>query len=472
MPPSYSQKNGRTKEGAQKYIPDAKKYLYNIDTLWLNVGADLYDEVMDYYLRDILIEGRSNIQDDGELETVVEVQLEDYENPIIFEVFPGNPPLYQYSLRNDSMAIYFAKNQRDNGQLPMRIEFNQFLLWEKGVEGAFFEGVQVLQQLGFLPNEYRLNRVDFAVHSDQFQWSLSDMQTFEYPRNIANDNEPNFYKLNPMTGIFETMMVGDRSRLAIRIYNKSKEIEKKKKYYFYELYNKHNMDPDKVWNIEIEVRRPYLKDLCLEDDTLTNLFDDFILCLAEDGLSRLWSMLMKKYSHKSSHWNMLKKFDRHFKFQQVHGLTIHKENNSNFEKEIPQILGRLSHAVLNEHDYSLEHAVKILFDKIPEYEAKQEKRGKKIVTFEQRVKNKKSKIQNEEINTTIMQTSKRVVESDNKVRSLDEIMKVFGENNEGVIKEKQEELTPTMIKARLRIELREEEQKNLNQSGKLNQTFS
>lgn len=416
MPSNYTKKKGFTARGVQRYGPDLSHYLYNIDTLWLNVGSYYYDEVMDHGLRDLLIDGRESIQDDSGIDTVIELKIDDYENPIAFEVMSGNPPLYQYSIRNDSMAIYFSKHEREN-QLPMRIQLNQFLLWEKGVEGAYFESMCFLKALGFMPNEVKLNRVDFAVHSDQFKWTLEDMKTFSYPKNIKDDNKPNFYRLDALTGEFETMMVGDRSRLAMRIYNKSKEIEDKKKYYFYELYRKHGMNVENVWNVEIEVRRPFLKYLAEENDGLNLIFDDFNYCLAHDGLSRLWSLLMEKYTHKSAHWSMLSKLDKHFKFNQVHGLTVHKEIHSSFEREVPQILGRLSQAVLTEHDDSLENAIKMLYKAIPDYEKRQERKGKKIVTFTDRVKDKKSRIQNGDINITINNFGEKKKADKEKIRN-------------------------------------------------------
>lgn len=443
MPQSYTAKNGKTKDGQQKYKPDPNKYLYNVDTLWLNVGAAHYDMVMDYALRDILIAGRES-RNDGE-NTAVEVELENYENPILFEVHGGNPPLYQYSLRNDSMAIYFAKNDRKNGQLPMRVQINQFPLWEKGIEGAYLEAMTVLKALMFNVTDVKLNRVDFAVHSDQFKWTFEDMATFDYPRNIKNDNKPNFFKLDPSSGEFGTMMVGDRSRLAIRIYNKSKEIEDKQKYYFYELYLRNKMDINNIWNIEIECRRPFLKDLVEEiissdDDQNTKtyfnrIFDDFDYCLYNGGLSKLWSLLMTKYNHDSTHWRMLNKLDKHFKFNDVHGLTVEKDTVASFEKEVPQILGRLSRAVVSDHDMSLENAVRKLFEAIPEYEERQKRKGKNIVTFEDRVLHKKSMVLNKTINSTISSPEENTssverekVEVSNKEK-LDELMKVFVKNN-------------------------------------------
>lgn len=434
MPPTYSKKCGVTPKGTQRFKPDPKKYLYNIDTLWLNVGASHYDTVMDYALRDILISGRESRNDDGE-NTAIEVELEDYENPVLFEVHGGNPPLYQYSLRNESMAIYFAKNDRKNGQLPMRVQINQFPLWEKGVEGAYLEAMSVLKALMFNVTDVKLNRVDFAVHSDQFKWTFWDMDSFDYPRNIKNDNKPNFFKLDPTTGDFGTMMVGDRSRLAIRIYNKTKEIEDKQKFYFYDLYRKKDMDIHNIWNIEIECRRPFLKDLVEESDYTEDkkMFDDFNYCLANDGLSRLWSLLMTKYNHKSTHWGMLNKLDKHFRFNDVHGLTVEKDTAASFEKEVPQILGRLSRALVTEKDMSLGNAIKKLYEAIPEYEARQIRKGKNVVTFEERVLEKKSKILNKEINSSItgqedISREKEIIKMSNEAK-LNKLMSTFIKNN-------------------------------------------
>ncbi|MGF0472463.1 replication initiation protein [Lysinibacillus fusiformis] len=432
MPPTYSMKNGVTSKGTQRFKPDPKKYLYNIDTLWLNVGAVHYDTVMDYALRDILISGRESRNDDGE-NTAIEVEIEGYENPVLFEVHGGNPPLYQYSLRNDSMAIYFAKSDRKNGQLPMRVQINQFPLWEKGVEGAYFEAMAVLKALMFNVTDVKLNRVDFAVHSDQFKWTFWDMDSFNYPRNIKDDNKPNFFKLDPDTGEFGTMMVGDRSRLAIRIYNKTKEIEDKQKFYFYDLYRKKEMDIHNIWNIEIECRRPFLKELVEEHTEDKKIFDDFNYCLANDGLSKLWSLLMRKYNHNSTHWGMLNKLDKHFRFNDVHGLTVEKDTAASFEKEVPQILGRLSRAVITEKDMSLGNAIKKLYEAIPEYEERQKRKGKNVVTFEERVMEKKSLILNKEINSTItgkkdISREREIVRVSNEAK-LSELMSTFIKNN-------------------------------------------
>lgn len=401
MPSNYTRKNGKGRDGEQRYKPDPKKYLYNIDTFWYNCRSHFYQEIMDGGLRDKLISGRSYVTDEGFDSEIIKLKIPNYENEIQFKIMGGNPPAYSYSIRNDSMAIYFRKNEQDEGSL-MRVQLNQFLLWEKGFEKAYNESLQVLKALGFTPYDTKFNRIDFAVHSDQFIWTLDDLKTLDYPRNFAADNYPGFHRLDPLTGNFETMYHGDRSRLYLRIYNKSKEIEAKQKYYFYEIYEKMKMDKNNVWNFEIEVRRPYLRDLseydCDSEDFL-RLFDNVEYCIANDGISRLWSHLITKYGHNSSHFKVLASGDP-YKFQMVndYNIEITKDIDANYQRELNQIAGRLMMGVMDSEDYSLDEALRVFKDK---YLAKGCDEYEMADVFEEKVRAKKAAIQNETINRTL-----------------------------------------------------------------------
>ncbi len=94
---------------------------------------------------------------------------------------------------------------------------------------AYAESLGVLMSFGFATGKAKMNRIDFAVHSDQWKWILDDLKTFEYPRNFKDDNKPDFFRLDPCSGEFETVYFGNRTRLQLRIYNKTKEIMKKEK---------------------------------------------------------------------------------------------------------------------------------------------------------------------------------------------------------------------------------------------------
>lgn len=393
MPSSYSKPNGILKSGTQRYKPDQDKYLYNVDTFWYNVGAENYAEIMDDGLRDLLIKGRE-YNSDYDDSMVIEIPLEGYSNPIEFEILHGQKPLYQYSIRNNDIAIYFSKNVRD-GQLPMKVQINQFILWEKGLYKAYLESKSILESFGFNVDVTKLNRVDFAVHSDQFQWKQEDFKTFEYPRNIAMDNFPDWKRLDPNTGSFETVYFGSRSSCLLRIYNKSIEVKKKKKDYFLDLYESKGMDVDNVWNVEFEVHRQFIKEC--KDLEGARLFDDLEDVFKEDRLSLLWSYLMKMYNHKSAHWTQLKKGKKGIFEKSTGYLDRRKDNNCNAYRETAQIRGRLMTFVMNDGDYSFEKALSKFIEMNRDYEESTSK------SWIDDVEKRKSRFHDEAINGTIGQ---------------------------------------------------------------------
>ncbi|MED3219954.1 replication initiation protein, partial [Bacillus thuringiensis] len=118
MPPSYTKKDGKDRKGNQKFRPDPNKFLFNIDTFWYNVDILNYDDVMENGLLAELQSGREFYMDYNEKKTI-KVQLPTYENPLTFAVELGQKPLYQFSLRNDDIAIFFSRRYRDDGQYPI-----------------------------------------------------------------------------------------------------------------------------------------------------------------------------------------------------------------------------------------------------------------------------------------------------------------------------------------------------------------
>ncbi|MEB9593385.1 replication initiation protein [Bacillus cereus] len=392
MPSCYTMKNGKDRKGNQKFCPDPKKFLFNIDTFWYNVDILNYDDVMENGLLEELENGRQLHMDYNE-EKTVEVRLPSYENPLVFVVKGGQKPLYQFSLRNDDIAIFFSRRYRHDGQYPIKVQINQFLLWDKGLINAFAESLSVLMSFGFAVGKAKMNRIDFAVHSDQWKWMLDDLRTFEYPRNFKDDNKPDFYRLDPSSGEFETVYFGNRTRLQLRIYNKTKEIMKKGKMYFLDLYNSLDMDTENIWNVEFEVRRDFLKEC--EDEEGLKIFDDLEEVFNRDGLDKLWMMLMEKFYHKSAFWTQLGKGAKG-KFARTTGYLIRtKDIDSNFDREVAQIRGRLMTAVVGDEKCDIETAIKKFLIKNRQYE---ERKGK---SFEEDVEKKKMLLHDYEINKTI-----------------------------------------------------------------------
>lgn len=382
MPQSYTKKKGK------RFFPDEKKFLFNIDTVWFNVNAENYQLAMDEYLGELLREGREYLMDTDE-KLLFDVDIPGYENKIVFEIHGGQPPLYQYSLRNDDIAIYFAKNERES-QLPMKVQINQSILWEKGLVNCYLEMDKILTSLGFVTGRVQLNRIDLCVHSDQFQFTLKDLEKFEYPRNISKDNFPNFMRLNPSTGEFETVYFGNRERLLLRIYNKSKESKRKGKDYFFDIYKKHGLNPDKVWNVEFEIRRPFLKELC--DIHGIKLFDDFDKVIAENRISLLWKMLMSMFTHDSAFWKILEN-GKEGVFEKSEGFIQRKKSRDyDAMREVAQIRGRLMTVFLNGTSANIDDAIARFKELNAKYEEKKEK------DFSSDLINKRRKVHDEQLN--------------------------------------------------------------------------
>jgi hypothetical protein len=376
MPSSYTKKAGSDR-GKKKFAPDPSRFVFNIDTLWYTYDAENYDEVMQDGLFNTLQVGR-DLAEDGGLPDPIRVQLNRYETPAFFNIEPnGQRPIYYYQIRNNDMAFFFAKKRRNDGTFPIKVQINQFKLWELGVRDAFLESLEVLTGLGFIHEASKPSRIDPCVHSDQFQWTLDDLVDLDYPRNPQKTNKPSCINIDPYTREFETAYIGDRSRLQLRIYNKSIEIERKGKDYFRDIYIDRGMDPDRVWNIEFEIHRDWMKGFANAETGETNIFDSMDFLLRLDGLSMLWTHLFHAFTHKSAFWKIVQKGDpKQFVECRDHLFRL-KDIDTTKEREIAQIRGRLQKLILNEQlpedsDFMVE-AMKIFTRMFHQYEEDKDK---------------------------------------------------------------------------------------------------
>jgi hypothetical protein len=434
MPKNYTKKNGSS------FKPDPKKFLFNVDTLYFSASAVNYEYVLSSGLRDLLERGKEQA---GKFKDplTIELELPNYENPIVFEVQATGKTSYSYQIRNHDFAIYFQAHEHEN-QYPLYVHINQFKLWKDGVIQSYQESLEMLFLLGFEVQTCKPSRIDLCCHSDQFDWILTDLGSFDFPQNM---NKPDFFRLDPSTMKFETVMFGNRSRYQMRVYNKYAELFKKNKFHFLQVYEQYGMIPEKVWNVEFEIHRGFLKGLKV--DGKLDYFDDMDNLLTEKGLSTLWTMMSTdKFVHHSPFWKVLQlgnEKDENAKckfYQSNHYITRVKEIDDSFDREVPQIFGRLQKFAVNE-DVELgqeeEVAVSKLYDmvsdylddpKVFEYTYKKyvkefmeqkfnqalikylhEKEGyekKKGISFSDRVQDKKSKYVDAEINKTVKKNKK------------------------------------------------------------------
>lgn len=416
MPSSYTKPNG-TYKGKQRFICDPSKFIFNIDTFWFTIDALNYNDVLEDYLLDQLQSGRDKL-DDGIQEHTLLLHP-DYDNPIAF-AFKGARYPYSYTLRSNDMAFTFMKRRIEvDGKAPtypIKVEINQYILWEKGIHRAYKEALYLLSDFGFELGHAKPSRIDPCVHTDQWQFNLNDLSDFSYPKNVKNDNKPDFQRLDPSTGDFETVYFGDRSRLQLRIYNKGKEIIDNNKFFFYDYYEKYGLRPNMTWNIEFQIMRNFLKDFINPYTGEHGYFDDVDTLLYEDGLSVLWSYLTKdrfgfglQESELSSNpfWRHIQQGDAEkFKNIDVH---IFRSSIINDEKmrEVAQIRGRLMKLIVNEQTEYGEEVLQGISSFLTLLEKYEEDKGKDF-TYDLNIR--KLKYQDQKINGLLSKKQKKWIE--------------------------------------------------------------
>jgi hypothetical protein len=412
MPSDYTKPNG-VYNGKQKTVVDPTKFLFNIDTLYFTIDAPNYNQVMDQGFLEQLEQGRDQYFE-AETEndfSEIHVIVPDYEHPISFQILIGQRPHYMVQMRSQDMAFYFVKRKKDNqSHYPIKVQIGQHKLWEKGVLGAYAEALSVLQYIGFDTGNAKVNRLDMCVHSDQWTWNYRDLKMFNYI-----SGKPNFMRLDPKTDEYETVYFGDRSRLQLRIYNKSKEIKSNNKFYFNEIYERNGIRTDKVWNIEFEIHRDYLKTIAGPNGE-TDYFDDIENSLSQEGLSHIWTHLVrdkfllhdKKDKHSpNSFWKVLQEGDPD-KFTVSKDFIIRtKDIDASQMREVAQIYGRLMKLGITsnvEQGKELIECLKIFFEKVPKLELDKEKNFSKIFTA------RRLQYQDKKINGLLSPDQKRLTE--------------------------------------------------------------
>ncbi|MCY8546429.1 hypothetical protein [Bacillus vallismortis] len=352
MPHSYTKKNGSS------FKPDPSRFLFNVDTLYYSCLPKNYDQVMNDWLLQELSEGRELAEKFTESKRTISLKLPKYENELLFEIEGKGKTAYSYQIRNQDFAFYFARRS-DNDNYPIFVHINQFKLWQLGVIEAYMESLEIIALLGFVIETCKPSRIDLCCHTDQFQFTITDLQKhFKTPPNT---------KKNGLWGVdfdslsFETVAFGNRSNYQIRIYNKSSELMVKQKYHFLQVYEEYGLT-NNVWNIEFELSRKFLKNIEVNGEK--NFFDDMDNLLSEKGLSILWTELttnkfkMLKSKEKADSpllplWKVLAsgnkgKNGKSVFFQTNEYMSRVKEIDDSLPRELKQITGRYKKFAKNE----------------------------------------------------------------------------------------------------------------------------
>jgi hypothetical protein len=186
-----------------------------------------------------------------------------------FQVLPIGTMGYAYILRNEGYEVKMAQFRSKNENFyPLFIDISSEYLWSKGVEKSWNELLEwVNTNIGEVQHN-KINRIDLCCHTDEIELVEDDCKKF-----LGQFHEDTIFRFRRKVN---AMYFGSRrtQKLICRIYNKTLEVNMmKSKFWFFDIWAENVLNPDKVWNIEFEIRREFFKYMQMDtvEDVLIRL---------------------------------------------------------------------------------------------------------------------------------------------------------------------------------------------------------
>jgi hypothetical protein len=186
-----------------------------------------------------------------------------------FQLLSNGSKGYAYILHNDSYEIKISQHRSSNENFyPVFIKIKQECLWSKGVKESWnIINEWITKNIGEIKAN-KVSRIDICCHTDELQLQDHDIETFSGRYHLDTIYR---FKRKISTMCFGS---GTTGKIICRIYDKTLEVtQKRQKLWFFDIWKSKGLDPDKVWNIEFEISRDFLKEVKLDsvEDTLDNL---------------------------------------------------------------------------------------------------------------------------------------------------------------------------------------------------------
>lgn len=179
---------------------------------------------------------------------------------LTFQVLAYGKTGHAYILHNDLYEVNLSEFRSKNDDFyPVNIRIKSECLWSYGPERAWENIISWVQNnVGGVKTD-KISRIDICVHTDNLELSQSDADTFKGKFH----NQKIYLFRRKVTGM--DFGFGSSSHLACRIYNKSLEVEQKgNKLWFKDIWSQNRMSDKKVWNVEFQINREFLKEHTIE----------------------------------------------------------------------------------------------------------------------------------------------------------------------------------------------------------------
>jgi len=218
-----------------------------------------------------------------------------------FNVLPTSITGFSVVMQNSDFSLALKQaTTKVNGSPLIKVEFRAEFLARLG----YIKCLNIVNQFikDFLLPEYKVDvsEIHLATDIQGYDFKLADfmkmktrMRSGETHDEVSLDASASMYgTVTTFTGF-----VFGKGDYMLRIYNKSKEIEKYKNKSFAKIHlwdDKSNYNPDKtVWRLEIQIRRAKLKKMVNSDGST---MDNYHNCL--NGIPDLWAKAMTDYEIK------------------------------------------------------------------------------------------------------------------------------------------------------------------------------
>jgi len=171
------------------------------------------------------------------------------------------------------MTVYVSQSQTD-AYPTVRVRFKSLYLWEVGPDKALNEARGlILQCFGKIEKE-KVSRVDFCADFRDIDMDWSSFRKFV---SKATDRNLYFVGSDELSGFNF-----GRGRIKARVYDKSREIRRNKKKWFFDLWGV--SEDEVIWRVEFQLRRDFLKEYDVED------FESF-----KDVVADIWRYLSNEW---------------------------------------------------------------------------------------------------------------------------------------------------------------------------------
>ena len=353
------------------------KTICNIDTICILVNIENYEKSAKNVL-DMLSNEKNKFTNEN-YKNVLTIK------DISFELLPNGCKGYAYILKNAGYEIKVSQYCPKIATFsPIQVRISSEYLWSYGAEQSW----QIISS--WITNTFgkiisnKVCRLDLCCHTSNIDF----ITNYE---NCYKGHFKKFDKTFHSGKSINCITFGTRKgkNVFCRIYNKTLEVkETKKKYWFFDIWERYGLDIENVWNLEFELKSEFLRsfNLVTIEDCLIAIPQIWFYCTSE------WLVKIEKTNNRidrcpvNSEWAKLQKC-----FTQMDKCSLierQKQISLDADALIPNIIGNITSYCARTKDTDSKKAFSKLFLSAEKY------LSNKNTTFEEEVL-KKSKILNE-----------------------------------------------------------------------------